>query len=96
MNEDASKSNEPAVGRTDLLDAYTDLGLAMICVEAALKRGWTDKAMIFAVDALKKLDVTLESLHPPEVSCNEITKCVLFLYKSPASNNQVEAFRKDG
>jgi hypothetical protein len=74
-----------------LLDAYTDLGLSMICVEAALKRGWPDKAMQFATDALKKLDVTLKSLHQREVSCNEITKRMLALVETPASNAQHHA-----
>ncbi len=82
----SERSERMKVASDAWLDAYIDIGLSMICVEAALKRGWHDKAMQFATDALTKLDIVLESLHQREVPCNEITKRMLALVETPASN----------
>ena len=75
---------------SDLRAAYINLAMSVFCIEAALIRGWADKALEFAQSALREVDSISPKLGQ-EISCNDVTRRMLNLVATP-----VAAQRREG
>jgi len=61
----------------ELKNVFANLGVSLICIEAALERGMYKRALGFVKDALKEINNF--SLDSNEIDCNEVSKRMIKL-----------------